>query len=82
MRGNPCCSECSGSRASNSSGSFYLGYNRIEFALDLSELTCKLGNFLQDCDQFGIGSGDFSIESAVGCSERCHRGAITGSGRG
>ena len=51
-------------------------------ALDLRERTCELGNFLQGCDQFGICGGKSSRESAVGHGERCHRGAITGSGRG
>ena len=36
---------------------------------------------MQGCEQFGIGGGESSRESSVGRSERCHRGAITGSGR-
>ena len=51
-------------------------------ALERSEQTCELGSFVQGCDQFGIGGGKSSRESAVGCGKRCHRGAITGRKRG
>ena len=51
-------------------------------ALEHSKRTCELGNFLQGCDQFGIGGGEPSRESAIILSERCHRGATTGSGNG
>ena len=56
--------------------------SRSRYVLDLSEQTRELGNFLQGCDQFGIGGGKSSRASAVGCGKRCHRGDITDSGHG
>ena len=53
-----------------------------------AELLSKVGDgnmkfreVLQGVEDLGVGGSSVCGKCAVGCSERCYRGAITGSGR-
>ena len=52
-----------------------------ELFLEVGDGDMQLRKVLQGDEELGVGGRSVGGEGAVGCSESCYRGAITGRGR-